>query len=313
MNAPLPDDMIAMRVHAFGGPDAIIPERIPLPSPGADEVLVKVAAVGVGPWDAWIRSGRSVLPQPLPLTLGSDVAGTVAVIGDGVAGFEPGLPIYGVTNARFTDGYAEYAICRADMIAPKPATLSFVEAASAPVVAVTAWQMLFDHARLVAGQRVLVHGAAGNVGRFAVQLAHGAGLHVVASADAREREALRALGADDFVGRGLGGDVPVDAALDLVGGNMQASLLDHVVPGGSLISAVSAPDAEAAAVRRIRATFMLVNVRAEVLVRLADQFDAGTLRPFVGTTMPLSEARTAHRMLDGIEPARPGKIVLTTP
>jgi NADPH:quinone reductase-like Zn-dependent oxidoreductase len=303
-------DMLAMRVHAFGGPDAIVAERVPIPSPGEGEVLVEVAAAGVGPWDGWIRAGRSVLPQPLPLTPGSDVSGTVAALGPGAAGLGLGAPVFGTTNPRFTDGYAEFAICKAAMIAPKPAALTFVEAASVPVIAVTAWQMLFDHARLVAGQSVLVHGAAGNVGRFAVQLAREAGLRVLASTRPEDAAELHALGADVVIGRDLAGEEQVDAALDLVGGDTQLRLLDRVRRGGALISAVSEPDAAAARARSVRAGFMLVDVRHDVLRQLAGCLERGTLRPFIGTVLPLSETVAAHRMLDGIVPTASGKIVL---
>ena len=147
------DDMMnAMRVREFGPPEAIVQESIAIPPPEADEALVRVHAAGVGPWDGWIRSGKSVLPQPLPLTLGSDIAGVVEKIGKDVSGFSPGDEVYGVTNSRFTGGYAERAACKSAMIASKPHNLTFVEAASAPVVAVTAWQMLFDEAKLTAGQ-----------------------------------------------------------------------------------------------------------------------------------------------------------------
>lgn len=303
-------DMLAMRVRSFGGPEVIVAERIAIPAPRAGEILVDVAAAGVGPWDAWIRSGRSVLPQPLPLTLGSDVAGIVAAVGDGVHGVDIGTPVYGTTNARFTDGYAEFAICQAAMIAPKPARLSFIEAASVPVVAVTAWQMLFDHGHLVAGQSVLIHGAAGNVGRFAVQLARDAGVRVVASASENDIDALRALGAAEIVNRELAGELQVDAALDLVNGETQVRLFDLVRPGGALISAVSQPDAARAAERAVRAEFMLVDVRAEILTRLTDRFDAGVLQVLVGSILPLGEAALAHRMLDGFLATAPGKIVL---
>src|SRR3954470_6620373 len=155
--------MMAWRGHAFGPPTGMSLEGIPRPDPGEGEVLVRVHAAGVGPWDGWIRAGKSVLPQPLPLTLGSDLSGTVEAVGGGVTGFRPGDEIFGVTNASFTGAYAGYAVAEADMIAVKPARLGHVEAAAAPVVAVTALQMLFDHARVEAGQRVLVLGAAGSV------------------------------------------------------------------------------------------------------------------------------------------------------
>src|SRR6476646_9389787 len=139
----LPRTMLACRVNAFGPPSAIAFEEIPLPVPGEGEVLVRVRAAGVGPWDGWIRSGRSALPQPLPLTLGSDLAGTLERVGPAITGFAVGDAVFGVTNLRFTGAYAEYAVASAGMIAKKPADLGFVDAASVPVVAVTAWQALF--------------------------------------------------------------------------------------------------------------------------------------------------------------------------
>src|SRR3954465_6795364 len=119
--APPPARAKAVRVHQYGSPEVITFDDIERPEPGPHEVLVRVAAAGVGPWDAWIRAGKSVLPQPLPLTLGSDLSGTIAACGPGVTAFKAGDAVFGVTNARFTDAQAEYAVARADMIAPKPA------------------------------------------------------------------------------------------------------------------------------------------------------------------------------------------------
>ena len=158
--------MKAARVHRFGPPNVIAIEDIAIPQPGSGEVLVRVAAAGVGPWDAWIRAGKSALPQPLPLTLGSDFSGVVEVVGDAVRGFQPGDRVFGVTNARFVGAHAEFAVVAAGMIAKKPVRLGDVEMASVPVVAVTAWQALFERAKLTAGQTVLIHGAAGNVGAY---------------------------------------------------------------------------------------------------------------------------------------------------
>ncbi len=139
--------MKAVRIHRVGSPEVVVVEEIPVPSPGPNEVLVRVAAAGVAPWDAIIREGKSkVSPQP-PLTLGSDLSGTIAAVGPEVVGFRTGDEVYGVTNLQFCGAQAEYAVAAAGMIAPKPQSLSHVEAASAPVVAVTAWQMLFQYAQ----------------------------------------------------------------------------------------------------------------------------------------------------------------------
>jgi NADPH:quinone reductase-like Zn-dependent oxidoreductase len=174
--------MQAIRVHHVGGLDSLVAEDVPRPAPGDGEVLLRVKAAGVGPWDAWIRAGRSVLPQPLPLTLGSDVSGLVEHVGAGVSLFKAGDAVFGATNTRFTGGYAEYAVASAAMLAKKPQRMPFIEAASVPVVACTAWQMVFEYGELDATKRVLVHGAAGNVGAYAVQLARRVAHEVAATA-----------------------------------------------------------------------------------------------------------------------------------
>src|SRR5438477_856153 len=147
--------MKAARIHRFGPPDVIVVEDIPRPSPAPREVLVRVAAAGVGPWDALIREGKSNVSPPPPLTLGSDLSGVVEAVGSGVSQFKNGDEIYGVTNPQFVGAQAAFALAAADMVSPKPARLSSLEAASVPVVAVTAWQMLFEHARPEAGHRVI--------------------------------------------------------------------------------------------------------------------------------------------------------------
>jgi NADPH:quinone reductase-like Zn-dependent oxidoreductase len=161
--------MKAVRIHRFGGPAALVIDELPIPAPGPGELLVRVAAAGVGPWDALIREGKSKVSPPPPLTLGSDLSGEVEAVGPGVAEFKVGDQVYGVTNPQFCGANAEYAVASAAMIARKPERLSHIEAASAPVVAVTAWQMLFDYAKVTTGQRILILGAAGNVGAYVVQ------------------------------------------------------------------------------------------------------------------------------------------------
>src|SRR3954451_589087 len=307
------DRTIAVRVHRFGPPEVITLEAINLPEPAPGEALVRVAAAGVGPWDAWIRAGRSVLPQPLPLTLGSDLSGTVEAVGPGVTDFRPGQEVYGVTNGRFTGAYADYALAEAGRIAPKPATLDHLQAASVPVIAVTAWQMLFDHARVEEGRRVLIHGGAGNVGAFAVQLARHAGAHVIATASAADIGYVRELGADEAVDfRTTPFETAareVDAVIDLVGGETQERSFAVLKRGGVLVSAVAQPDQARAAERGVRALFMLVDVTTATLVGIGRLLEDGRLRTRVGEALPLDQAVLAHRMLEGM-PHKPGKIVL---
>lgn len=172
--------MKAARIHRFGPPEVIVVEDIAPPVPGPEELLVRVMAAGVGPGDALIREGRSKVSPPPPLILGSDLSGVVEKVGPDAGNFREGDPVYGVTNPQFCGAQAEYAVVSAAMVAPKPRRLSYVEAASVPVVAVTAWQMLFDYANARAGQSVMILGAGENVGSYAVQLANRAKLRVIA-------------------------------------------------------------------------------------------------------------------------------------
>lgn len=313
-DAASPFNARAARVHAFGGVDAIDFEDVDLSPPEADEVVVHVKAAGVGPWDGWIRAGKSALPQPLPLTLGSDLSGVVEAVGSDVTLFKPGDEVFGVTNPRFVGAYATRTVAKANMLAMKPPSLSHVDAASVPVIAVTAWQALFDQAKLERGQHVLIHGAAGNVGTYAVQLAHQAGLRVTATMGSDDVEFVRSLGADmtiDYRATPFETEFrDVDAVIDLVGGDMQARSFTVLKRGGSLISAVSQPDQALAERHGVRAAFFLVAVGTDVLTRIAETIKRRELQARVGTVLPFADARIAHEMLEGARPHPRGKIVL---
>ena len=299
--------MRAVRIHSFGPPDAVLVEDVPMPSPGPGEVLVRVMAAGVAPWDAIIREGKSkVSPQP-PLTLGSDLAGVVEQVGPGVTGFAPADEIYGVTNPQFCGAQAEFAVAMAGMIARKPRSLSYIEAASAPVIAVTAWQMLFQYAQATRGQSVMVIGAAGNVGAYAVQMALDAGLDVIAVAHLADQDLLRSLGAKSIIDSSRPAfeqDLPqVDAILDTVGAGILQRCIAALKPGGKLVTSVSAPLLPAGAI------FFYAEVTTARLQTLTTLFDAGKIKARVGSILPLSQARQAQDMLAGA-PHKPGKIVL---
>lgn len=301
--------MTAIIVRAFGGPEVLRVETVRVPECGPHEILVRVHAAGVGPWDAWVRGGRSAVPQPLPLIPGSDVSGVVEEVGAAVDGFAPGDAVYGATNARFTNGYAEVAPCDASMMAHKPVGLSHIEAASVPVIAVTAWQMLFEHAGLHKGQRVLIHGASGNVGRYAVQFAVDAGLEVHVTPSPNGSSGTSDLGVER-IAKLSEPDRGFDAAIDLVGGDTQPQLFGWLRRKGRLISAVGEPDAALAAAHGVPARFILVQVKTSDLELIAGLFDRGAIGPWVGEVLPLKEARTAHEMLAGVREHRVGKIIL---
>ena len=303
--------MKVARIHRFGGPDAIVIDDIPRPAPAEDEVVIRTVAAGVGPWDALIREHKSAVDVPLPIILGTDLSGIVDSIGKGVTQFRPGDAVYGATNKNFCGAYAEYALAKAGMIARKPGSLNFVQAASVPVVAVTAWQMLFDHAQLKAGQSVLIHGAAGNVGAYAVQLAKMAKVRVCATASANDIDFVRVLGADqviDFRSANFEDVTPkVDAVLDTVGGETQRRSFSVLKTGGILVSIVS-PQPEPPR-PDVKFVFFLVDVTTECLQKLSRMFDSDQLSSDVGTVLPLASAVKAHEMLAGLPHAR-GKIVL---
>jgi len=303
----------AIRVHHFGDLDSLVVEDVPRPAPGEGEVLLQVKAAGVGPWDALVRSGRSVLPQPLPLTPGSDVSGLVEQVGAGVSQFHAGEAVFGATNARFTGGYAEYAVAAATKLAKIPPRLGFIEAASVPVVACTAWQMVFEQGAVDTTKRVLVHGAAGNVGAYAVQLARRVACEVIATAFSDDLAYVRALGADRVI------DVntsrfeelltDVDVVLDTIGGETQDRSFAVLKPGGVLVSAVASPDQQKAARHGVKALFFLVDVSSHRLEELAALIEAGELATSIGEVLSLADARIAHEMLAG-RPHKRGKIVL---
>ena len=304
--------MKAVRIQQFGPPGVIKIDDLPRPEPGPWELLIRVSAAGVGHWDALIREGK-VQSEPLPLILGSELSGIVEAIGAGTSGFKAGDEVYGATNEQFTGGYAEYALPSAKRMAQKPTTLNFVEAATVPVVAVTAWQMLFDNAQVSAGRTVLIHGAAGNIGAFAVQLARLVGLHVIATTASADLAYVLSLGAErvlDYEKERFEDSVSgVDVVLDTVGGNTQQRSLRVLKPGGILVSVVSpVPEAEQKRYG-VRAVYFYVDVTTERLNKITELFDNGKLLTDVGTVLQLGEARTAHEMLEGA-PHKRGKIVL---
>ena len=305
--------MKAVRVHRFGPPEVIALEDVPKPEPSNGEVVVEVKAAGIGPWDALIRSGKSALPQPLPLVLCSDLSGVIDSIGPGVEPFKVGDEVFGVTNERFTGAYAEYALAKAAMIAPKPKSLNHTHAASVPVVAVTAWQMVFDFARLSSGQSVLIQGGAGNVGGYAVQFAKLAGALVIATASAKDVSYVRSLGGvgviDYRATRFEERVKEIDAVIDTVGGNTLDRSYGVLKRGGIVVSSAAQPSNEKAEHHGVRAVFFLVQVTTERLRKIAELIDAEKLRTEVGEVLWLDEARKGHEMLEGA-PHRRGKIVI---
>ncbi len=293
------DQMQAVSYHRFGGPEELMLETLPRPVAGPGTVLVRVKAAAVDPVDWKLRSGalQQFMPVPLPMIPGIELAGVVEEIGPGVSGFAVGEAVYAATNAA----NAEYAAVPATSLAPMPRNLSFDQAAAVPVGVLTAWRGLFDQAGLQAGPRVLVQGAAGGVGSFAVQLAHGKGAYVIGTASARNQHYVRDLGADEVIDYQA---TPfetvvhdVDIVLDTVGGPVGERSLQVLRPGGLLVTVAGQPPAEQAAAAGRRA---VPAGRADPaqsgarLQQIGELIESGQLKVAVATVLPLAEVARGH-------------------
>ena len=311
--------MRAAVAEAFGGPDRLVVRDVPTPSPGPGEVLVRVRAASMNPLDVKLRQGRFRLIWRLepPVVLGFDVAGEVEAVGPGVGRLRAGDAVFG--ELPRPGAHAEYAVAAEEHFLPKPARLSFEEAAAIPAAGMSALQALRDHARLRPGQRVLLNGAGGGIGTFAIQLAKAEGAWVTAVASARNQDLLRELGADecvdyareDFARR----EAAFDGILDIVPNRSFPECRRALAPGGAYVTALPGPGPYLWRAltalplfggRRCRA-LLLVPKRSdlEVLARLVE---AGKLRPVVGEVFPLDAIREAHARMESGH-AR-GKIVV---
>jgi NADPH:quinone reductase-like Zn-dependent oxidoreductase len=296
--------MKAVVAHEFGGPEVLKYEDAPRPQPKENEVLVRVMAAGVNPVDTYVVRGKFGTPT-LPVIPGFDIAGVVEEIGPGVTKFKKGDAVYG--NVR--GGYAEYAVAAEKNIAPKPASLDFIQAAAVPVAARTAWNALVETAYLSAGQTVLIQGGSGGVGSFAVQLAKLRGAKVYATASTANQDLLKELGADvaiDYTKQKFEDVVKdVDVVLEAVRG-----MLDRDYPvvkkGGYLVSIVGPADQAKAKEAGIQAPPLASSDSA--LVELNKLFDAKKLKVVVTQTLPLSEAVKAQEQAGTLHTR--GKIVL---
>ncbi|MCC6406371.1 MAG: NADP-dependent oxidoreductase [Planctomycetes bacterium] len=293
--------MKAVRIHAFGGVEQLKFEDAPRPVPAKGEVLVRVQAAGVNPVDWKAREGllKSLAPT-LPQILGYDVAGVVAELGPEVQGFKPGDAVFAYLALARGGGYAEFAIAKVGELALAPKKLSATDAAAVPLAALTAWQALVDTAKLESGQRVLVHGGAGGVGHFAVQIAKARGAYVYATAGEQNQAFLRELGVDrpiDYTSERFEEIArDVDVVLDTVGGETATRSYATLKRGGCFVSIVGPPDAAALAERGAKGNAILVQPSGKQLAELAALIDAGKLKPTVSAVLPLADVKRAHEL-----------------
>lgn len=307
--------MRAVRIHQFGGPEQLRTDEVPVPAPGPNEALVKVAGAGVNPVDWKTRNSPAVVQgAELPLILGWDIAGRVVTVGAGVSGLAPEQPVYGLI--RFPgvgSAYAEYATAPATELAPRPATLDDIAAAAVPLAGLTAWQALFDVARLREGETLLVNGASGGVGHLAAQLASARGARVLGTTSPRNIDFVRSLGvlAIDYTQPNAFAPYAdsVDVVLDTVGGDAGEQLLPVLKRGGRYVTiAGGLPDENAATARGVTAQRYLVHPDGQELAEIGKLIDAGKVRVEVAAAVPFAEAARAHEMSQSGRTR--GKIVL---
>jgi NADPH:quinone reductase-like Zn-dependent oxidoreductase len=311
--------MKAIVQQRAGGPEVLRLSEIERPAPGPTEILVRVRATSVNPHDCKTRARgySSYNADRPPFTLGFDVSGTVAEVGSGVTVFRPGDPVFGMPRfPRHAGAYAEYVTGPARHFAAKPVALDHLHAAAVPLAGLTAWQALVDTAQLRAGQRVLVHAAAGGVGHLAVQIAKARGAQVIGTARAEKHQLLRELGADeliDYTTQDFADVVhDVDVVLDTLGGDVAHRSVQVLRPGGTLVTIIPPDQGGTSSLFELagyRVRWMLVEPDHTALAELAALADAGTLRVHVDAVFPLAEAADAHRR---VETGRTtGKVVLT--
>lgn len=309
--------MKAVRFHEYGDPSVLRHEDVEQPVPGAGEVRVRVAATSFNPVDGNIRGGfmQGPIPVTLPHTPGIDVAGTVDALGEGVDGIAVGEDVVGFLPMDGNGAAAQYVLAPADVLIPAPKSVPLADAAALPLVGLTAYQALFDHGKLTAGQRVLINGAGGAVGGYAVQLAKNAGAHVIATAGPRSSEAVTSAGADEVIDH-TATDVtavmtePVDLALNLapVAPDELASLVTLVRPGGVVVNTTVWMPAPSDEERDVRGIDLFVRSDTDQLAQLVALIDRGELRVDVAERVPLAELPALHARAS--EGAVHGKVIV---
>jgi NADPH:quinone reductase-like Zn-dependent oxidoreductase len=308
--------MKAVRIHEYGGRETLCYEDARVPEPKAGELLVRVKAAAVNPIDVQVREGRleKLLGHVLPLILGWDASGVIEDIGEGVSKFDVGDAIFARPSTKGQGTYAEYAIIHEREAAFKPQTLDHTRAAAVPLAALTAWQALFEAGKLSEGQTVLIHGAAGGVGHFAVQFAKRAGARVLATASARNQDFVSRLGADEVFDYGTvrfeeAAD-DVDVVLDTVGGETQERSFGVLKEQGRLISVVSEPSQGLAEAHNVQAQLLIAKPDGGLLALISKMLDRGEVAPTVEIVLPLAETRRAHELIESGHTR--GKVVLNT-
>ena len=295
--------MKAIVIHEYGGPEVLKYEDVPRPEPKENEILVRVIAAGVNPVDGMVRAGMFAKygRTPFPMIPGYDIAGIVEKTGPKITKFKKGDSVYAYISLKDGGGYAEYAVATEVEAAPKPRSISFVEAAGVPVVTLTAWQALIDTAKLSAGQTVLIHGGSGGVGSFAIQIAKARGARVIATASTANQDLLKQLAADvaiDYTKTKFE-DVArdVDVVLDSVGKDTLARSYGVVKKGGFIVSLVARPDPTELEKHGIHGASINVEPNSSELAEIGKLIDEKKIKVIISQVLPLPEAIKAHEQV----------------
>ena len=306
--------MKAIRIHEFGGPEVLKLEDAPRPKPDADEVLIKVFATAVNPVDWKIRKGlrKEKFPTNFPLIPGWDVSGEIEEVGSDIKNFRKGDEVYSRPDPTKNGTYAEYVVVKADQVGLKPKSIDHEKAAAIPLAGLTAWQGLFDHGQLVAGQKVLIHGASGGVGTFAVQFAKWKGAYVIGTASEKNIDFLKELGVDEVIDynkeRFEDNLKDIDLVFDTIGSDTQKRSLEVLKNGGRLITTLKPENQEEAKAKNIHIEGFTAQSNPEQLEQIAQLIDEGKVKPVIATIMPLEQAVEAQKLSEAGHTR--GKIVL---
>lgn len=300
--ASIPSTMPALRVHELGDPAAVREEHVPTPSPADGELLIRVHAAAVTRDELEWPEGR------LPATPSYEFSGEVVALGSSASDFAVGDAVYGMALFDRDGAASEYFAAPESVFARKPANVDDATAAAVPLPALSAWQALFDHGLLESGQRVLVHGATGAVGHFAVQLARRAGAQVIATASSANLDAARELGADEVIDRATPYQdslAPVDLVFDAAGGDAAERSAALVRPGGRLVSIISEP----APASGFTSIFFIVEPNRDQLDQITELIELGGLRLMPHQEFPLDRARAAFEA--SLDRGHRGKVVFS--
>jgi NADPH:quinone reductase-like Zn-dependent oxidoreductase len=307
--------MLAVLARERGGAEQLRDEHVSVPQPRTGEVLVAVHAAAITPTEfAWESSWTTKDgASRLPVVPAHDVSGVVTEIGAEVAAPTVGEPVYGLIDFWRNGAAAQYAAVPVEDVAPKPASIDDVHAAAVPLSGLTALQGLFTHSGLAMNQRLLIHGGAGGVGTYAVQLGRNAGAEVIATASARDAKFVEELGADiviDYHSQRFEEVIhDVDVVFDTIGGDTQTRSWSVLKPGGTLVSTVDEPSAALAEEHHAQGLTFIVEPNPVQLTALANLIDTGQLVPVVSAVYPLERARDAYE--SALRDHRPGKVVLS--